>query len=212
MTTGRQDPRYQSALLAVEEADAALTGINPASGAHLQAGYPGLAKALAQVSSGATQAKASAVSLAASATQLQSAVGRLRAGEGALAGGLGRLEAGNLREAATLAALSQRTAQSEPGLTRLLDGEQQLSGGTAQLAAAAGQLETALSSEPAQLSPLTTGLAKPAARSRGDQADLRVRRPEPADPPVARSVRIGRPAAGGAGRRPGRDPPRRPSR
>jgi RND superfamily putative drug exporter len=160
MTTGRQDPRYEAALLAVQEASALVTGLSPATGKPLSPKYPGLTRALSEIATSAGRAATSAGALAASTAKLQSGLTQLHDGERTLAGGLAQLQSGDSHESAALAQLQQQAAQSEPGIDRLASGEQQLSGGIAKLATAAGQLSSSLRSAPTRTAPVRGALAQ----------------------------------------------------
>ena len=160
MTTGRADPNYETALSAVAEADAAITGVDPLTGAAVARGYPGLPKALAEVAAAASRTQSSATAFAGSARRLRSGITRLGNGSRALATGLAQLQEGDAREAAALNEIVLKTSASQPGLNQLVYGEQQLSGGIANLASAAGSLSSSLSSAPAEAVPLRTGLGQ----------------------------------------------------
>ena len=160
MTTGRQDPRYEAALLAVQEASALVTGLSPATGKPLSPKYPGLTRALSEIATSAGRAATSAGALAASTAKLQSGLTQLHDGERTLAGGLAQLQSGDSHESAALAQLQQQAAQSEPGIDRLASGEQQLSGGIAKLATAAGQLSSSLRSAPTRTAPVRGALGQ----------------------------------------------------
>lgn len=142
MTAGKQDPHYRETLEAVQQADAALTGQDPATGKP-DPTFAGVSTGLALGRHELTEAVAAATKGAHSSDELLAGVRRLRsgserlaggiaslsAGGSSLAGGLGQLTSGTNRLSSGIATLDGRSGQLVSGLTRLETGAASLAQG-----------------------------------------------------------------------------------
>ena len=173
MDSGRSDPEYAAALAGAAEAEAALAGTDPRTGAPYAPGYAGLAAEL-----GALQARllvdareSSQVSSYLSSTlanlrKLTNAAGRLTDGLRQIAGGGDRLAHGADRiesQSKTLAA----------GLARLSKGSVALAGGIGRLGGGAEALEQALAAGATRSAPLQSGLRRASVQVLGSKAKVR---------------------------------------
>jgi RND superfamily putative drug exporter len=143
MTTGKDDPAYQAALGALNDARSAAAGLGTALG--------GLEP---KASTAAGLAKA----ISAQGTQLSAGLNQLSAGSNALAGGISKLRAGNSELASGLAQLSGGGKQLSGGLAQATGGAGALQAGLAQLTGGAGQLAAGLSSGVGPSGKIVSGL------------------------------------------------------
>ena len=143
MSSGKEDPRYRSAVEAVERAQGSVGGL--ASG--LDGALPGAKTAAGLAATGATQG-----------AFLTRALGELRTGAGKLQAGLAKLRAGNVQLAGGVGQLAGGGTKLSDGLSQLTDGAGQLEAGLGQLTSGAGQLESGLAGGVSPTGRLVNGL------------------------------------------------------
>ncbi|HEX8715214.1 MAG TPA: MMPL family transporter, partial [Solirubrobacteraceae bacterium] len=143
MTTGKQDPRYDEALAALNHAGETVGGVSGS----LTAAAPGAKEAASIAATAATQGEF-----------LASALKRLHAGAGELQAGLLKLQKGNAQLAGGVASLSAGGGELTSGLTKLRDGAGALEAGLGQLTSGTGQLESGLAAGVSPTGQLVNGL------------------------------------------------------
>jgi putative drug exporter of the RND superfamily len=164
MTVGQSDPNYPAAVAAVRQAEAALTGTDPSSGAQYSSEYAGLPTELS-----ALQAR-----LLADAEQAQE-VSRWISSETAhidqaakvskrLLEGLREIAAGGNKLAHGADRINQQAKRLAVGLGRLSDGAGQLAGGLTRLTGATSQLEHGLGEIYGRSYPLQSGVRRASVR------------------------------------------------
>jgi RND superfamily putative drug exporter len=143
MTTGKADPRYDAAVSALKQANAAAATLSTAIGtASARASTTkGLAGAIAYQAPGLV---AALNMLHGGASQLQAGLTQLRDGNAQLATGIGRLSGGGGQLSTGLAQLTAGAGALETGLGQLTNGAGQLASGLTGGVGPAGQLTTGL--------------------------------------------------------------------
>ncbi len=158
MGVGKSDPAYAGVLDAVEQADAAVSGTNPATNAPYAEGYAGLPTELAalQTALGETQGESEKVT-----TWLESSLKELtKIGNGAsrLTDGLNEIKGGAKELAEGAEKLHTESKKLENGLGELGTGAAELVGGIGRLGGGAEALETGLLEGAEESAPLESGL------------------------------------------------------
>ena len=160
MTVGKSDPEYTAALEAVRRASAAVSGIDPVTGAPYAPEYAGLPAELAAL-------QARLVEDAGEADQVTDwmvsgiiAIKRLGSGAERLSAGLAKLEGGGKKLAHGSARLARAASSLGGGLDRLAAGATALAGGVARLSGGAAALEENLAAGYRRALPLQTGLRR----------------------------------------------------
>jgi len=143
MTSGREDPRYNAALAALNRAGEAVGGVSGS---------------LASTAPGAKTAAGIAATVATQGAFLASALGELHTGASRLQAGLLKLQRGNAQLAAGVSKLSGGGGELTGGLTQLRDGAGTLEAGLGQLTSGAGQLESGLAGGVSPTGQLVNGL------------------------------------------------------
>lgn len=145
MTTGRADPHYQSALAALQ---------------HAQADASALAAAAGSAAAGAAGAKGLAATIAYQATGLVAALDMLHSGAATLSSGIAELHEGNSQLAGGISQLSGGGGQLTSGLSQLTAGSAALHAGLGQLTNGAGQLASGLAGGVGPAGQLINGLGE----------------------------------------------------
>ncbi len=143
MTSGREDPKYNEALAALNRATGAVGGVS---------------SGLASAAPGAKEAAGISSTVAAQGAFLASALEELHTGASKLQAGLLKLQRGNAQLAAGVGKLSGGGSQLTSGLTQLRNGAGALEAGLGQLTSGAGQLESGLASGVSPTGQLVNGL------------------------------------------------------
>ncbi len=143
MTSGREDPKYNEALAAVNRAAAAVGGVSGG---------------LASAAPGAKEAAGIAATVATQDAFLASALTELHTGASKLQAGLLKLQRGNAQLAAGIGKLSGGGGELTSGLTQLRDGAGALEAGLGQLTSGTGQLESGLAGGVSPTGQLVNGL------------------------------------------------------
>jgi putative drug exporter of the RND superfamily len=160
MTVGKSDPEYAAALEAVRRALAAVSGVDPVSGAPYAPEYAGLPAELAALQSRLLEDAEEAKTVTDWLVSGIVAIKRLYAGAKQLSDGLRRLEGGGKQLAHGSARLARAAARLDGGLARLGAASTALAGGIAQLGGGAGALEENLAEGYSRSSPLQSGLRR----------------------------------------------------
>jgi RND superfamily putative drug exporter len=181
MTTGRDDPRFQSALQATRAAGQALTGADPDSGEQLDPGYGGVAAGIADAEGQIDLGLYLANRLDKQGARTQRGVARLAAGARDLDKGAAKLSAANTRLSDGLARLEGSGAQLPEGLGRLSQGAGRLSGGIAQVEAGSDKLAAGIggSGTPGQLTSGLDRMQNAVAKQRGGAQSSQLRENSP---------------------------------
>ena len=178
MGVGRSDPDYATALAGAAEAEAALAGTDPRTGAPYTPGYAGLVPELealqAVLLEDAEESKKVTSYLRSTLINLRkltNAAGRLTDGLDEIAHGGDRLAKGAVR-------IDSRSKTLAAGLARLSQGSVALAGGIGRLGGGAQALEQALAAGASRSAPLQTGLRHASVQVLGGKAKVghRVRR------------------------------------
>ncbi len=143
MTSGKEDPRYNDALAALNRAAGAVDSVS---------------SGLASASPGAKEAAGIASTVATQGAFLASALDELHTGASRLQAGLLKLQHGNAQLAAGVAKLSGGGGELTSGLTQLRNGAGALEAGLGQLTSGAGQLESGLAGGVSPTGQLVNGL------------------------------------------------------
>jgi putative drug exporter of the RND superfamily len=160
MTTARADPQYQAAIQAVQQASAAVTGVNPATGEPPDGGGQGIGDGVQDAAGELSLGVYVADRAAASGREAQSGIDRLARGAGQLAGGLDRLASGGDRLVAGFSRLQDGSGQLVTGLGRLSRGADALAGGLGQARSGTGQLADGLGGGASDSRALVSGLGR----------------------------------------------------
>jgi putative drug exporter of the RND superfamily len=172
MTVGKGDPAYAATLAATRQALAAVSGVNPASGAPYVAEYAGLPaelKALqGRLGEDAEEAKIVTDWLVSGII----AIKRLGSGAKRLSDGLNKLEAAGKKLAHGSARLARAATQLGAGLARLEAGAVALAGGVSRLSGGAGALQEGLSEGFREAAPLQAGLRRASVQVLSSDAKL----------------------------------------
>jgi RND superfamily putative drug exporter len=160
MTSGKSDPEYGAALEAVRKASAAVSGVDPVSGAPYAPGYAGLPAELAalqaRLGEDAEEAKEVTDWLVSGIIALK----RLSSGAKRLSDGLAKLEGAGKKLAHGSARLARAAAQLDDGLGRLGAGASALAAGISRLGGGAKALEENLAAGFGRSLPLQSGLRR----------------------------------------------------
>jgi X-X-X-Leu-X-X-Gly heptad repeat protein len=143
MSSGKEDPRYNDALAALNRAANSLGGVSGS---------------LASTAPAAKQAAGIAATVATQGAFLARALGELHTGASRLQAGLLKLQHGNAQLAAGVGKLSGGGGQLTSGLTQLRDGAGALEAGLSQLTSGTGQLESGLAGGVSPTGQLVNGL------------------------------------------------------
>ncbi len=160
MTVGKSDPRYTAALEAVRRAAAAVSGVDPVSGAPYAPEYAGLPTELAALQSRLVEDAEEAKQVTDWLVSGIALIKRLYSGAKRLSDGLRRLEGAGKKLAHGSARLARAAARLDGGLATLGAGATALASGIAQLGGGAGALEENLAEGYRRSSPLQAGLRR----------------------------------------------------
>ncbi len=158
MTTGRSDPNYAAASAAVEQALAAVSGADPASGQPYAEGYAGLPAELTALDERLIEDHAESKKTTYWIVSTLSTLKKLGAGAEKLTRGLERLHRGAEQLASGSAKLAKEARRLGTGLSELSGGASELVSGISQLSGGAEALEANLASGAEQVQPLQSGL------------------------------------------------------
>lgn len=145
MSSGRSDPNYAPALAALERADGSVLSIESA----LTGAIPNAGSAARIAGNASTQG-----------SFLARALAELHTGATKLQAGLAKLRRGNSELAAGISALSAGGVQLTTGLTQLREGAGALEAGLGQLGSGAGELERGLAGGVSPVGRLVSGLGE----------------------------------------------------
>ncbi len=145
MTSGKEDPRYNEALAALQRANSSAGGVSSGLGG---------------TSPGASEAAKLASNVYTQGTFLSNVLGELASGSTKLQAGIGKLRAGNAQLATGLGQLSSGGGQLTSGLAQLRDGAGALESGLGQLTSGAGQLQAGLAGGVSPTGQLVNGLGQ----------------------------------------------------
>jgi RND superfamily putative drug exporter len=172
MTSGKSDPEYGAALEAVRRASAAVSGVDPLSGAPYAPGYAGLPAELtalqARLVEDADEAKQVTDWLVSGIIALK----RLSSGAKRLSGGLAKLEGAGKKLAHGSARLARAALRLGDGLGRLDAGATALAAGISRLGGGATALEEGLAAGFGRSSPLQSGLRRASVQVVSNNAKL----------------------------------------
>jgi X-X-X-Leu-X-X-Gly heptad repeat protein len=143
MTSGREDPKYNEALAALNHAGSTIGGVSGG---------------LASTAPGAKEAAGIAATVSAQSAFLTKALGELHTGASRLQAGLLKLQHGNAQLAAGVGKLAGGGGELTGGLTQLRDGAGALEAGLGQLTSGTGQLESGLAGGVSPTGQLVNGL------------------------------------------------------
>jgi len=164
MTTGKSDPNYAAALEAVRQADAAVSGADPVSGAPYAPGYAGLPAELnalhGRLVEDWEESKEVTLWLVSTLHDLK----KVSKGARKLNDALFKIRGGGNRLAAGSVKLSRATRSLNSGLTRLSGGAVALAGGIDRLGGGAEALEQGLAEAVSRTAPLQGGLRRASVR------------------------------------------------
>jgi putative drug exporter of the RND superfamily len=160
MAAGKTDPAYAPALAAVRQAQAAVTGVNPATGAAYAPEYAGLPAELEALQGRLTVDAEEAERVTDWLASGIASIKKLYAGAKRLSDGLGKLEAAGKKLAHGSARLARAASQLGGGLARLEAGATALAGGISRLGGGAGALGQGLADGFRRSAPLQSGLRR----------------------------------------------------
>ncbi len=160
MGVGKGDPAYAAALAAVRQASAAVSGVDPASGAPYAPEYAGLAAELTALQARLVEDAGEAKTVTDWLVSGIIAIKKLAAGAKRLSDGLNQLEAGGKQLAHGSARLARAASKLGGGLARLQAGATALAGGISRLGGGAGALQEGLSEGFRESQPLQAGLRR----------------------------------------------------
>jgi len=160
MSVGKSDPRYAAALQAVRTALAAVSGVDPVSGAPYAPEYAGLPAELAALQSRLLEDAEGAKQVTDWLVSGIIAIKRLYSGAKRLSDGLRRIEGAGKRLAHGSARLARAAATLDGGLAQLGAASTALAGGIAQLGGGANALEENLAAGYRRSAPLQSGLRR----------------------------------------------------
>jgi len=143
MSTGKEDPKYNEALAALNRAGSAVGGVSGG---------------LASTAPGAKEAAGIAATVAAQGAFVSKVLSELHTGASKLQAGLLKLQHGNAQLAAGVGKLSGGGGELTGGLTQLRDGAGALEAGLSQLTSGTGQLESGLAGGVSPTGQLVNGL------------------------------------------------------
>jgi putative drug exporter of the RND superfamily len=172
MTVGKGDPAYAAALAAVRQASAAVSGVNPATGAPYAPEYAGLPAELTALQSRLTEDAEEAKIVTDWLVSGIVAIKRLSSGAKRLSGGLAKIEGAGKKLAHGSARLARAATSLEGGLARLEAGAVALAGGISRLGGGAGALEQGLGEGFQRAAPLQAGLRRASVQVLSNDARL----------------------------------------
>ncbi|HEY7456923.1 MAG TPA: MMPL family transporter, partial [Solirubrobacterales bacterium] len=175
MTSGRSDPNYGAALVAVQRALAAVSGTDPTSGAPYASDYAGLPAELAALQVRLVEDAEEAKRVTDWLVSGVALITRLGNGATRFADGLRKLEGAGKRLAHGSARLARAAAGLEDGVARLAAGASALAGGIGQLRDGATALEQNLARGYSASHPLQAGLRRATVQVLSSSASLRRR-------------------------------------
>jgi putative drug exporter of the RND superfamily len=181
MTVGRSDPEYAAALAAVERAEAAVSGTDPAGGAPYDPvpatpeveSYAGLAAELGALDERLLEDHEQARQVTFFLGSTRSTLKRMYAGATNLTTGLEKLHRGTDKLAAGSARLAEEARRLGGGLSRLAGGATALVGGIDRLGGGAESLAAALLDGAGESAPLETGLEEASVQVLAGKARIR---------------------------------------
>jgi RND superfamily putative drug exporter len=172
MTTGKADPNYGGALAAVEQALAAVSGTDPASGAAYAPEYAGLPTELAALQSGLVEDAEESKEIVDFLVSGVVLIKRISNGANRLSEGLRKLEGGGKTLAHGSARLARAATGLEDGVARLSAGATALADGIARLRDGATALEENLARGYSASVPLQSGLRRATVQVLSSNASL----------------------------------------
>ncbi len=181
MTVGKTDPHYQATLEAVRKATAAVSGVDPVTGAPYDPlpstpevePYAGLPAELTALNERLLDDFTEAKQIEAWAITFRNYLKGLLKGTEKLEDGLRELHAGSSRLAAGSARLARESKRLGDGITALSGGALQLVGGLDQLGSGAEALQVALSHGVDESAPLESGLEEASVRVSSGRKQIR---------------------------------------
>jgi putative drug exporter of the RND superfamily len=175
MTTGKEDPNYGAALDAVRRGLAAVSGVDPVSGAAYAPGYAGLPVELAALQSRLAEDAGEAKQVTDWLVSGIVLVKRLSVGTKRLSDGLRKLEGAGKTLAHGSARLARIAAGLEGGIAQLSGLATRLAGGLLRLRDGAGALEQNLALGYRRSYPLQSGLRRASVQVLSSSASLKRR-------------------------------------
>ncbi len=172
MTVGKSDPAYAASLAAVRQAQAALTGVDPASGAPYAPEYAGLPAELEALQGRLTVDAEEAKIVTDWLVSGIDAIKKLYSGAKRLSEGLAKLEGAGKKLAHGSARLARAASQLGGGLARLEAGATALAGGISRLGGGAGALGQGLADGFRRSAPLQSGLRRASVQVVSNDAKL----------------------------------------
>jgi putative drug exporter of the RND superfamily len=173
MTVGKSDPSYNAALEAVRQAEAAVSGTDPITGAPYAAGYAGLPAELAALGERlpviVEEAEESRRYFSSSLNLLK----RLAKGAANLTGGLYKIHKGGNQLAFGAEKLAKEAGRLGDGVDRLSGGVTALVKGLARLTGGAEALEAGLAEGSEEVAPLESGLEEASVQVLAGKAKVR---------------------------------------
>jgi putative drug exporter of the RND superfamily len=160
MTVGKGDPRYAATLAAARQALAAVSGVNPVTGAPYAPEYAGLPAELTALQARLVEDAEEAKTVTDWLVSGIVAIKRLSNGAKRLSDGLDQLESGGRKLAHGSARLARAASKLGGGLAQLQAGATALAGGIARLGGGAGALREGLSEGFRESAPLQAGLRR----------------------------------------------------
>jgi RND superfamily putative drug exporter len=172
MGVGRSDPEYGAALAAAAEAEAALAGTDPRSGAPYAEGYAGLAAELTAMQARLTEdvENSKQVTLLLRSTLIE--LNKLEGASSKLTDALREIAGGGDRLAAGADRIQRQSQALSDGLVKLSDGSVTLAGAIAKLSGGAQFLEENLAAGVVRSAPLQGGLRSASVQVLGGSAQL----------------------------------------
>ena len=172
MTVGKEDPKYGPSLDAVRSAAAAVSGVDPVSGAPYSEGHAGLPAELeaisARLAEDAEESKQVSAWLQSTLVNLK----KLEASADRLQDGLRKIASGGKKLASGSARLAKASRTLGSGLSKLNSGATALVGGIDRLTGGSEALEAALAEGFEQSAPLESGLKRLSVRVVGGKARI----------------------------------------
>jgi putative drug exporter of the RND superfamily len=172
MSVGKSDPEYAAALAAVRRAAAAVSGVDPVSGAAYAPEYAGLPAELAALQARLVEDAGESKQVTDWLVSGIIAIKQLSAGAARLSDGLYKLEGAGKKLAHGSARLARAASRLDDGLARLGAGATALAGGISRLGGGAAALEEGLAAGFSRSSPLQSGLRRATVQVLSNDAKL----------------------------------------
>jgi RND superfamily putative drug exporter len=172
MTVGKSDPEYAAALAAVRKATAAVSGVDPVSGAPYAPEYAGLPAELSALQARLVEDAEESKEVTDWLVSGIVAIKKLSSGAERLSEGLAKLEGAGKKLAHGSARLARAASSLDGGLARLGAGATALAGGLSQLGGGATALEEGLAAGFRRSAPLQSGLRRATVQVLAGKASL----------------------------------------